>query len=171
MTVDEAAYNDDDDDGDEEEAHLLLLIAAIQSNADVLTIITARLQDNEQRRQQEESTFARLAGERNPTIFDERLRWDLFVKKFGDRAEFKRHIRMSVESFDILLGYIRERLEVDAEMARRRGGQIYPELCLYACLRFLAGGSYSHLRFFTGLSSLVASSTVAMMFVTYDCNF
>ena len=131
MTVDEAAYNDDDDDGDEEEAHLLLLIAVIQSNADVLTIITARLQDNEQRRQQEESsTFARLADERNPTIFDERLRWDLFVKKFGDRAEFKRHIRMSVESFDILLGYIRERLEVDAEMARRRGGQIYPKLCL-----------------------------------------
>ncbi len=80
-----------------------MLLAAIQSNADVLTIITARLQDIKQRRR--ERTFARF-GERNPTIFDARLRWDLVVKKFGDMAEFKSHIQMSAESFDILLGYI-----------------------------------------------------------------
>ena len=54
-----------------------MLLAAIQSNADVLTIITARLQDNKQQRR--ERTFARF-GERNPTIFDARLRWDLVVK-------------------------------------------------------------------------------------------
>ena len=33
-----------------------------------------------------------------------------------------------------------------------RGGAIVPELCLYACLRYLAGGSYSDIKFLTGTS-------------------
>ncbi len=41
-------------------------------------------------------------------------------------------------------------LVVDAEMARKQGGQINPKLCIYACLQFLAGGSYSNIQFFTG---------------------
>ena len=37
-------------------------------------------------------------------------------------------------------------------MGSLRGGAILPELCLYACLRYLAGGSYSDIKFFTGIS-------------------
>ena len=38
-------------------------------------------------------------------------------------------------------------------MGSLRGGAIIPELCLHACsLRYLAGGSYSDIKFFTGMS-------------------
>jgi hypothetical protein len=37
-------------------------------------------------------------------------------------------------------------------MASLRGGTILPELCLYARLRYLAGGSYSDIQYFTGIS-------------------
>jgi hypothetical protein len=37
-------------------------------------------------------------------------------------------------------------------MAGRRGGAILPEICLFVCLRFLAGGSYLDIKFFTGIS-------------------
>ena len=47
----------------------------------------------------------------------------------------------------------RDRLEVDKQMGSLRGGAIIPELCLHACsLRYLAGGSYSDIKFFTGMS-------------------
>jgi hypothetical protein len=59
---------------------------------------------------------------------------------------------MSEDSFLRLLSLVREKLEIDRHMGSRRGGPILPELCLYACLRYLAGGSYLDIKFFTGMS-------------------
>jgi hypothetical protein len=41
---------------------------------------------------------------------------------------------------------------VDNERANSRGGAILPEICLYVCLQYLAGGSYSDIWFLTGVS-------------------
>lgn len=60
---------------------------------------------------------------------------------------------MPVKSFNKLLGLIRKDLEVDRSMASLRGGAIIPEICLYCTLRYLAGGSYSDIHFFVGISS------------------
>jgi hypothetical protein len=49
---------------------------------------------------------------RNPSIFDQRLKWDEFAGKHGSRTVFKRHMRMSLASFNKILGYIRADLEV-----------------------------------------------------------
>jgi hypothetical protein len=90
---------------------------------------------------------------RNPSITEQRLNWQQFTNKYGNRAEFKRHLRMSLKSFNKLLSLIRPQLEVNEEMAILRGGPIMPELALYATLRYLAGGSYSDIHFFTGIST------------------
>lgn len=89
---------------------------------------------------------------RHPSMFDARLSWDTFCSRHCHRADFTRHIRMSFESFEKLLSFIRDDLEVDKDMAALRGGAILPEICLYVTLRFLAGGSYSDIRFFTGIT-------------------
>ena len=75
------------------------------------------------------------------------------MEKFRNRADFKRHIRMSAESFNKLTNLIRHALEVDEDMANLQGGSIMPEICVYCCLRYLAGGSYSDICFFTGIST------------------
>ena len=149
---------EEQEDSDDDEV-MQLVTTAVQCNAQIPAIAImawmrqakqhCRRRSTRRRRAQEATTAPRIP--RNPTLFDERLQWDVFVRKFGGRAEFKRHLRMSYDSFTRLLSHIRPSLEVDAEMARRRGGQIHPELCLYACLRFLAGGSYSDLNFLTGM--------------------
>jgi hypothetical protein len=59
---------------------------------------------------------------------------------------------MSEDSFLPLLTLVREKLEIDRKMESLRGDAIYPEICLYACLRYLAGGSYSDIKYFTGMS-------------------
>ena len=58
-----------------------------------------------------------------------------------------------MSSFDKLLSYIRESLEVDSNMAWLQGGEIIPEILLYCMLRYLAGGSYTDIFFFVGISS------------------
>ena len=90
---------------------------------------------------------------RAPSIFDQRLLWDDFCRRHGSTRGFQRHIRMSKASFDKLLSFIRHDLEVDASRARCRGGIILPELCLYCTLRYCAGGSYSDIKYFTGIST------------------
>ena len=72
--------------------------------------------------------------------------------KHAGRQDLKRHLRMSHISFNQLLSFLRDKLEVDNRMASLRGGTILPELCLYARLRYLAGGSYSDIQYFTGIS-------------------
>lgn len=60
--------------------------------------------------------------------------------KFGRRTDFQRHLRMTTESFEKLLDYIRGDLTVEHDMAKKRGDAILPEICLYTTLRFCAGG-------------------------------
>lgn len=72
--------------------------------------------------------------ERAPPLFTQRLNWDEFVGIHGDRRDFRRHMRMSLSSFNKLLSYIKEDLQNDEDMAARRGGPILPELQLYCCI-------------------------------------
>jgi hypothetical protein len=90
---------------------------------------------------------------RNPSVFSQRLQWIEFATKHGSHAMFRRHLRMSLSSFEKLLSYISYDLAVDAEFALLRGGQIIPEIQLYCTIRWLAGGSYSDIFYFCGISS------------------
>jgi DDE superfamily endonuclease len=89
---------------------------------------------------------------RSTSFFEQRLKWAVFSERYGQRADFKRHMRMSLLSFTKLLRVIEGKLQVCEPMAMIRGGPIIPELCLYATIRYLAGGSYSDIKFFTGIS-------------------
>jgi hypothetical protein len=80
---------------------------------------------------------------RNPSRFDQRLQWEEFQMKCGTHQDFHRHLWMSHESFNKLLGYISDDITVNPEMANIRGGAIILEICLYITIRYLAGGSYS----------------------------
>jgi hypothetical protein len=93
-----------------------------------------------------------LVTPRNPSVFDQRLNWADYVTKHENRPFIRRHLRMPLVSFNKLLSYIREDLEVNQEMAARRGGAIIPEICLFCTLRWLAGGSYLDIYHFTGIS-------------------
>jgi len=90
--------------------------------------------------------------ERLPSLFEQRLTWARIIEQHTSHFPFKRHLRMELESFNQLLSYIRHDLEVDQEQAARRGGAIVLELCLYITLRWLAGGSYSDIYMFVGIS-------------------
>ncbi len=108
----EEVHNNSSDDDDEEE-ELLFLSSSVQFNADIPAVIVSWLKElNRQHR----STRRIL---RNPALFNERLQWNHFIQRFGGRADFKRHIRMSLDSFTKLLSHIRPLLVVDTEMARR----------------------------------------------------
>ena len=100
--------------------------------------------------------FAKIEDDPEPrgkTTFQQRLRWDDFVEQHKDRPLFRRHMRMSYESFCTLLSLIRDNLDTtDETMASLRGGPIIPELYLYATLRYLAGGSYTDICVFCGIS-------------------
>jgi hypothetical protein len=91
---------------------------------------------------------------RASSLFEQRLEWDAFCHCHATRADFQRQIRMSKPSFDKLLLLLRHNLMVDAIEARCRGGAILPELCLYCCLRYCAGGSSnSDIKYFIGIST------------------
>jgi hypothetical protein len=70
----------------------------------------------------------RLPRPRRLYNFDTRLNWNVFMERFHNRAEFRRHIRMSAESFNKLTNLIQHALEVDEDMANLRGGPIIPEI-------------------------------------------
>jgi hypothetical protein len=92
--------------------------------------------------------------ERNPSIFDQRLNWAAYVEKWSNHHMFKRHLWMSLSSFEKLLSYIRDDLEVNETMSNLRGGPIVPEVSLFCTLRWLAGGSYLDIYARTGISKL-----------------
>jgi DDE superfamily endonuclease len=92
-------------------------------------------------------------AKRAKTKFQQRVHWDVFVENNKDRPMFRRHLRMSYDSFCTLLDQIRCQLNtIDEEMAALRGGPILHELYLYATIRYLAGASYSDICFFCGIS-------------------
>jgi hypothetical protein len=90
---------------------------------------------------------------RGKSSFQQRLRWDRFVRDYKDKPLFRRHLRMSYDSFCTLMDQIKGHLLIpDPKMAALRGGQILPEIHLYATIRYLAGGSYSDICMFCGIS-------------------
>jgi hypothetical protein len=90
---------------------------------------------------------------KNPSTFEQRLNWEVFASIQKEQStNFRRHLRMSKESFTKLLGFIKPSLTVDERMASIRGGQIIPELCLYCTIRWLAGGSHLDIFYFCGIS-------------------
>jgi DDE superfamily endonuclease len=99
------------------------------------------------------NTIRRQTCKRNPSLFDQRLLWDNFRDRYQHRRDFKRHLRMSPQSFSKLLELLYNDLAVDVEMALLRGGAILPEICLYATLRYFSGGSFLDIKFYTGISS------------------
>jgi hypothetical protein len=82
-----------------------------------------------------------------------RCRWGEYVRLNKDKPLFHRHLRMTYDSFCLLLSQIREHIEQDESMAALRGGYVIPELKLYATIRYLSGASYSDICYFCGVSS------------------
>ena len=97
--------------------------------------------------------MASLIDVRAPPLPQQRLDWSDYVEKRNrDPEAFRRHLRMSYESFEKLLSYIRADVEVDHRMATLRGGPIMPEVCLFCTLRWLAGGTYLDIYDIAGIS-------------------
>ena len=71
--------------------------------------------------------------------FQQRVTWDIFIERYKDAPLFRRHLRMSYNSFTKLLHCIQEHVEKDEKMSCIRGGKIIPEVHLYATIRYLAG--------------------------------
>jgi DDE superfamily endonuclease len=93
------------------------------------------------------------ATSRSKSIPKQRAHWDNFVSTYKGTPFFRRHLRMSYESFCILLDLIREQIDFsDPRMGRLRGGKIMAGLYLYSTIRYLAGGSYLDICVFCGFS-------------------
>ena len=90
--------------------------------------------------------------DRNPSVFEQRLHWEAYCMKHTTRGTFMRRLRMSKQSFNLLLSYLWDFLMVNESQAKIRGGSICPELCLYCTLRWLAGGSYLDIIDIAGIS-------------------
>ena len=60
-----------------------------------------------------------LTRNRNPSFYQQRLKWDSFVSTIKDTPLFKRHLRMPYNSFLKLLDLIREKIQVDEEKASK----------------------------------------------------
>lgn len=89
---------------------------------------------------------------RNPSFFEQRLAWERYSERHSRRGTFKIRMRMKLSSFNKLLEWIYDSLLVSETHAKRRGGTIIPELCLYCTLRYLAGGSYLDICDIAGIS-------------------
>jgi hypothetical protein len=83
-------------------------------------------------------------------VFDQCLCWSRFTVMHGHCHIFTHHVRIS---FTKLLGYIRDSRLVDSDMASLCGGITVPEIQLYCTLWYIAGVSYSNIKFFTGIST------------------
>ena len=103
---------------------------------------------------------------REKTVLQQRCVWTRFVLLNKNRPLFARHLRMSHGSFMALLDQIMAGFpSIDDKMAAKRGGLIIPELRLYLTLRYIAGGAYSDICFFCGLS---VSSFYRCLWATID---
>ena len=89
---------------------------------------------------------------RGHSLVLQRVNWERFVAINSSTPTFRRHIRMEYESFQKLVSYLRPRLLVNNMMGQIRGGAIIPEVRLYSVLRWLAGGSYTDILYFCGIS-------------------
>jgi DDE superfamily endonuclease len=96
--------------------------------------------------------FHQLPEPRNSSHFEQRLAWEEYSLVHVARGTFDIRLRMSLDSFNKLLGFIRDDLLVVETKAKLRGGSIVPELCLYCTIRWLAGGSYLDITDVSGIS-------------------
>jgi hypothetical protein len=87
------------------------------------------------------------------SVFDQRLFWNRFAETHGHCCIFTCHVHMIHTSFTKLLGYIHDSVLVDRDMASLRGGVIVPEIQLCCTLQYIAGGLYSNIQFFMGIST------------------
>lgn len=82
----------------------------------------------------------------------QKLLWKLYLQKHQDKQHFiKRHLRMSIDSFNKLLSYIKKDLVI-SEYHSNKPNAVTPELCLFCTLRYLAGCSYLDIHAMTGVS-------------------
>jgi DDE superfamily endonuclease len=98
--------------------------------------------------------------ERIPLNFNVRLNLTAFLLDRLQDPLHARRLRMKYESFVKLVDMLRAPLEVNIEMAARRGGAITPEACVYATLRYLAGGSYVDISDLLGIRPASFYSTL-----------
>jgi hypothetical protein len=90
---------------------------------------------------------------RDPALFTQRINWACFNETYGHRKEYQRHLRMPPEDFNFLLELIHPALSCDQIQSLKRGhSPILPEIKLYCTIRWLAGGSYSDIHLFAGIS-------------------
>jgi hypothetical protein len=80
------------------------------------------------------------------------LDWEQYWCDSLNDPSFERDIRMKRESFIKLVKLICDDVSVNREMAKRRGGDVSPELCLYLTIRYLSGGHYRDIVRFVGIS-------------------
>jgi hypothetical protein len=99
-----------------------------------------------------EENLENIDMERLPMMVQVRLCWDKFWNQERHRVPVKRHLRMEKESFELLLSFLYDDLEVDILQAEKRGGAIIPQISLYCCIRFLCGASYTDICLFACIS-------------------
>jgi hypothetical protein len=102
----------DDHDKDEEEmVELLAILQVIVMYVTVLCLLPIRRYDS---------------------IMDQRLAWKQYCGRHHQRGTlYDRRLRMRKASFDKLVALLADALAVDEVAARRRGGAIIPEICVY----------------------------------------
>ena len=95
-----------------------------------------------------------------------RLNWTTMLER--DEIFLKRALRMDLESFNKLVSILSDNLKRDSKQGDRRGGAIRPNLCLFATIRWLAGGSYLDIATLLGVSvkcfySIVWTTIIAIL--------
>ena len=125
-----SSVDDSNDDNDEMEVHLAVL---------QLLVLFA-------------SALYMIPDNRNTSLIEQRLLWNEYSGRHEQRGTLTRRLRMSKVLFNKLVLLLAEDLLVDEDAARKRGGAIIPELCIYCTLRYLAGGSYLDISDIAGIS-------------------
>jgi hypothetical protein len=79
---------------------------------------------------------SQLLQKRDPSLFDQELMWTGYLECHTKRnGTFTHCLQIELDSFNKLLEFIREDLEVNHNMANLRGGPIFPELCLFCTIQ------------------------------------
>jgi hypothetical protein len=83
-------------------------------------------------------------GTRNPPTEKQHVHWDEHRPNLIQRGHFHRSYRMSLASFDILVGILGFTLVINPakSYARSEAWPIIPEIRLHCLMRYFAGGSY-----------------------------
>ena len=131
------------DDKSNHETTVIRLMPIIQHNNNLTLIIGQVLYLLEKE--------SKKNRQKNP--FQPKLSWRCYVNNYACNDRFvKRHLRMSIKSFDKLLSLIRADIVSNNVRGESHGGIIIPEIQLFCCLRWLAGGSYLDVLCLTRIS-------------------